>query len=642
MPENQVKEAVKLNPELAKTIITKKDKIQKGRNIYERQWLVNIAFLYGKQHFIAKSNVIQNGIEERITWELESEERKDKIKKTANYILPLYRSLLARMLLMKAITSVDPTTNSDRDKSAARVGSEVLEDFWQMCNKNNPTLSQKYAGMPIILSKVIGFALCTGKGYLYPYFNPTTQCKYSMDGQINQGVVGEVECYLMNQFDVFEDPLGKFKIVQRTLSIDDIKAQYGVDVKAEDISYSDVEQQLVNMLEGSADDKTKFDNACRIFEYWETPGKDYPKGRLCIVTTKETILDDVIPPEYKGKIPLFDINYLDLMLSQFPQGMIEQLISLQEEYNFTLTRIHAYKKSFAGKLKVPKQAKLETKYDEEVGQIVFYEDGKEPHFEVPPSPPAFLYDELVRIRKDMEDISSVHDATKFDQMQTRSGKAIENLDSLDNNALSPILINMEQQLSFFAETVLDIIEVKYEEARILAITGDQEVADVKTFKGADVAGNRRVKVNIGTGMPINKTDRQVMIMGLADKGYIDKSKALELMEFGDLSGLYNSIDEQAQKMEDSEMLNGVEVVPNEWDYHNAHIVVIERFIKGDVFKKADPQIKQIILKHRALHQQFMRTEMMAAANMNPGLGNQPAPAAQPAQAQPVPGQGGQQ
>lgn len=621
MATNPVKEEP-VNTELIKDVISKRDKIQKGRNLYERQWLVNIAFLFGKQHFIAKSNIVASGIEERIVWALESEERKDKIKKTANYILPLYRSLLARMLLMKAHTSVEPTTNSDRDKSAARVGSEVIEDFWQMANKNNPLLAQKYSGMPIILNKVFGYALCTGRGYLYPYFNPKTQAKYYMDGQIGIGPVGEVECYLMNQFDVFEDPLGKFKIVQRVLGVDDIKAQYGKDVKPEDIAYSDVEQQLVNMLEGNSDDKTKYEKACRIFEYWETPSADYSQGRLVIVTGKDILLDSVIPGEYKGKIPLFDINYLDLMLSQFPQGMIDQLISLQEEYNYTLTRIHAYKKAFAGKLKVPNDAKMSSKYDEDVGQIIFYQQGQEPHFETPPGPPAFLYDELVRIRRDMEDISAVHDATKFDQRNTRSGKAIENLDDLDNNSLSPILINIEQKLSFFAETVLDIVEAKYTEARILAITGDQEVADVKTFKGADVAGNRRVKVNIGTGMPINKTDRQMMIMGLADKGYIDKAKALELMEFGDLSGLYNSIDEQAQKMENSEILNGVQIDPNEWDYHQAHINIVEKFIKGEQFRKLAPEIQQLILKHRSIHQKFLRAEMMAAANMQPGQPDQ--------------------
>ena len=620
MPENQKKEEPKkqVNLDLVKDIITKKDDIQRGRNIQERQWLVNIAFLFGKQHFIAKSSTIASGMEERIIWELTSEERKNSVKKTANYILPLYRSLLARMMLMKAHTSVEPTTNSERDKSAARVASEVLEDFWQMANKHNPVLAQKYAGMPIILGKGFGYSLATGRGYLYPYFNSKTQAKYYMDGVVNEGLVGECETYLLNQFDVFDDPLGKHKIVQRVLSIDDIKAQYGKDVKAEDIVYTDIEQQLVNMLEGDDDNKSKPKNACRIFEYWEIPSEKYSQGRFVVVTAKEDLFDSVIPPEYKGRIPLFEINYLDLLLSQYPQGMVEQLISLQEEYNFTLSKIHAYKKYMNGKLKVPKDAKLEVKYDEEIGQIIFYVNGQEPHFEVPPSPPTYLWEELNRIRRDMEDISAVHDSTKFQQKDVRSGKAIENLDDLDSNALSPILISNEQNLSFFAETVLDIVEAKYSEPRLLGITGDQEVADVKTFKGGDITGNRRVKVNIGTGMPLNKTERQLFIMKLKAEGYIDASKALELMEFGDLSGLYNSVDEQAQKMETSEILAGAAIEVNDWDYHQAHIRVIEKFLKGDQFKKLAPEIQQALLQHRGIHQKFLRAEMMAAANMNPG------------------------
>jgi hypothetical protein len=605
--------------ELIKKNLEKKDNIQKGRNIYERQWLVNIAFLFGKQYLLLKQRTITTNMEERIVWELESEERKNRVQKTANYILPLYRSLLSRMLLMKSHTSVEPTTNSERDKSAARVGSEALEDFWQNCNKNNNVLNQDLAGMPIILGKAFGYSLATGKAYLYPYFNSETKSKYFIDSSVQEpGKIGEVECYLLSQFDVFEDPLKQYKIVQRVLPIKQIKAQYKIDVKAEAIVYSDIQQQLLNMLEGKTDDRAKATDSSRIFEYWEVPSEEFPQGRFIVHTTDTELFNGVIPPEYKGKIPLFGINYLDLLFSQYPQGMVEQLISLQEEYNFTLTKIHGYKKQMNGKLKVPNKAKLSSKYDEEVGQIIFYEQGQEPHFEVPPSPPQFLYEELARIRRDMEDISAVHDSTKFQQKDIRSGKAIENLDDLDNNALTPILQSNEQTLSFFAETVLDIIEAKYEEARVLAITGDQEEADVKTFMGKDISGNRRVKVSIGTSMPINKTDRQMFIMNLAAQGYIDKAKALELMEFGDLSGLYNSIDEQAQKMENSEMLNGTPREPNEWDYHSAHIKVIEQFMKGDRFGKLTSEIQQLFLQHRSIHQKFLRAEMQAAANMNPG------------------------
>ena len=104
------------------------------------------------------------------------------------------------------------------------------------------------------------------------------------------------------------------------------------------------------------------------------------------------------------------------------------------------------------------------------------------------------------------------------------------------------------------------------------------------------------------------------------------------MEFGDLSGLYNSIDEQAQKMEDSEMLTSKTLIePNEWDYHNAHISTIEKFMKSDAFRKLTPQEQSIFLRHRSIHQQFLRSEMQAAANMQPGAPDQ----AQPGQGGPV-------
>lgn len=611
-------------------IIKKKDKIQKARSSYERNWLTNIAFLFGKQHFITSSKNVTSGLEERIVWELKSEERKNKVKRTSNYILPLYRSLLSRLLLMKQHISVEPTTNSDDDKSAARVAEEVLEDFWQMANKANPVLSQKYAGMPIIMGKTFGFALGTGRGYLYPYFNDKTVAKCFLDGEIVKGAIGEVECHLLNQFDVFEDQLGQFKIIQRVMSAEAVQQQYGVEVKAEDLGLSDIEQQLVSMMEGKSDDTSKLENAVRVFEYYEIPGPKYPQGRYIITTKSKLILDGVIPPEYKSKIPLFNIDYLDLMMSSMPQGMVDQLISLQEEYNYTLTKIYAYKKWLAGKLKVPKDAKLEVKYDDEIGQIIYYVQGQEPHWEVPPSPPTYLWTELDRIRRDMEDIAAVHDATKFDQAQVRSGVAIEQLNDLDNGQLSPILMGIEQALNFFAETVLDIIAAKYQEPRILNITGQETAEDVKVFKGTDTVGNRRIKISIGSNMPMNKTDRQQFIMGLSERGYIDKAKALDLMEFSDLSGLYNSVDEQAQKMEISEILKGVMIDPNEWDYHQAHIKVLEKYLKGDKFRQNNPQQKQALLMHRGLHQKFLLQEMQSASNQAPGQ-PQGQPIAQPQQ-----------
>ena len=604
---------------IIKDVIKKKDDIQKSRHITERQWLVNLAFLYGKQHFLASNRHIHAGLEERIIWELKSEERKNKTKRSSNYILPLYRSLLARMLQMKANITVEPTTSTEEDKSAARVAQEVLEDHWQMVNKSNPLLSKKHAGMLRILAKLFASLLSCGRGYISPFFNAKTISKAVLNGEIIPGEIGEVETKVWTPFDIFTDRLGTYLIAQEILPVDTIKEQYNVEVKPDQLTYTEPEQALLNMLEGG-EEQAKIENGARTYQYWEIPTSKNKNGRFQIVTESKVIYDGEIPSEYKNRIPFFEFDYLDLLMSVFPQSAVEQVISLQEEYNYTLSRLYAYKKWFAGKLKVPKKCKLETKYDDEIGQIIYYEQGfGEPHFEVPPNPPSFLFDDLARIRKDMEDIIGVHDSNMSPSRSAgKSGVAIGNLNELDNSQLMPVLMSIESQLEFYCETVLDIIEAKYSEPRIVAITGENLGSDVKTFTGQNVKGNRRIKINLGSALPMSKSERQAFLMMLADKGYIDRAKALELMEFGDLAGIFISVDENAQKQEISEMMKGVESVPQQLDYHPTHIKVLEDFIKGEQFKKLAPEIQQLLMQHHSIHQKYLQVEMQAAQGMGGG------------------------
>lgn len=605
---------------IIKKIIEAKNQIQLARSYTEKQWLVNLAFLYGKQHFLVENNKIRSGLDERIVWELKSEERKNKTKRSSNYILPLYRSLLARMLQMKAHISVEPMTSTQSDKSNARVAQEVLEDHWQMVNKNNPLLCRKYAGMLRILAKLFASLLSCGSGYLMPYFNANTVAKGVFNSEIITAEIGEVETKVFTPFDVFEDRLGMFTIVQEVLPVDTIKSQYGVEVTPDELTNTEPEQELLNMLEGG-EERGKIENGAKTYQYWKIPNDDEPEGKFVIVTGQKIIYDGALPSEYKGRVPMFGFDYLDLLLSAFPQAFVEQLIPLQEEYNYTLSRLYAYKKWFAGKLKVPKGCALETKYDDEIGQIIYYKPGVgEPHFEAPPSPPAFLGEDLIRIRKDMEDIGGVHDSNMSPSRYAgKSGIAIDSLNELDNSQLMPILMSIETQLEFYCETVLDIIEAKYSEKRILNISGENLGSDVATFSGAEVKGNRRIKINLGSALPMAKSDRQAFLMMLADKGYIDRTKALELMEFGDLAGAYISVDENAQKQEISNMLKGQPVEVMDIDFHPTHLHTLEQFMKGESFKSLNSEIKQLLDNHYRMHQKYLMLENRVGQNTPPPI-----------------------
>lgn len=621
--------------------------IRQNRTAFEKQALVNIAFLYGKHYFTIERQT-KGALDERILWELKSLEKAKRTRKTMNYILPLYRSLLSRMIQMKQRVTVDPLTNQERDKAASRVSQEALEDFWLNVNVSNPILKQKYAGMLQILLKLFGFMLTVGKGHLMPFYNPNAKAKVLFENLENKPIinaqVGAVEVEVDHWLNVFPDPMGRFKIHKKILPVDYIEELYGVAVKEEEVGLSDIEKQLLQLLEGG--DTDRFKNSAEVYTRWELPNKRNPEGRL-FVHTKDRMLikPQAIPPEYQGSIPIYDFDFIDIMLAH-PQGIIDQLIPSQEELNHTVSRLHEYKKWFAGKILVPDGTKLSSSYNDQVGQVVKYDaSGGKPEFQTPPSPPAFIMQELIRIRKDMEDLAATHDASQGRaQPGIKSGVAIENLSELDQSQLTPVLILIETQLSFFCETVLNIMEEKYSEPRLVGIAGDQLAQDVKTFKGDNVAGNRRVKISLGNNLPVSREARQETIAGWLKAGLITPEEARGMLEFGSLDNILHNLDENAEKMEIQELVKGVQIEVQPWENHSKRIKILTDFLMSEpvieLRKKStagDQQataIMENLVSHRAQHQEALSREMNI---MNPkGPGTQPtapapAPSAPPVQ-----------
>ena len=69
------------------------EKIDRSRNELKRQWLVNVMFLYGKHHFQVSKRygTGEEMLSQRIAWEIESLRKANTVRRTSNYILPLFR-----------------------------------------------------------------------------------------------------------------------------------------------------------------------------------------------------------------------------------------------------------------------------------------------------------------------------------------------------------------------------------------------------------------------------------------------------------------------------------------------------------------------------------------------------------------------
>lgn len=601
-----------------------------SRADYNRQAFVNVMFLYGKHHFSLSKLSKDASAGQRIVWELETNKSKSSLKRTSNYILPLFRSLHSRMIRMKQNVSANPTTSTEKDRNAARVAKEVAEDFWENCNRNDPWMANEYSGMISVWMKGVLYMMSVGAGYLNPYFNPKAKT-FVYDQQsknVIEADVGEAQVRVLIPMNVYRDRFNRFVIVKRFISPEQVEYEFDKKVDPSEIDEDAAETKIRRMLDGIDVEKEDKDGVY-VYTKYCVPTTEYPQGQMISCTDKELLTepDNPLPEECKNRIPIYEFRYQDLGFSTQGQGAIEQVIDLQQDYNFTLSRIAQHKKLLAGKLLVPKGADLSHKYDDAVGQIIYFAMGRKPEIQTTPSVPEYYFKEILRIREDMENMMNSHDASMGQTPgQVKSGVGISNLANRDEAQISPELIMCEQKLGFFAENVLDICQFRYNERRLLSISGDDLAFEIKSFIGSDLFGQKRIQIKMGSNFPLDKTERTNYILMLKKEGFISPERAKELLEFTDIDGAFKSLDETAAKQDILNIIEGNTIVIAEpFEDHTIFLKVIADFMKGSVYQKLPEQVRQRILEWQKQHQMILLKEQMAASRMGAPL----PPAAQP-------------
>lgn len=612
-----------------KDLISKaKDKlnsIDQARQTLKRKWLTNVMMLYGQQYFtITKKTDQGNSLTERMGWAVDQHfSDTDRKRRTSNYILPLFRSLHSRFLSMKASIKAEPTTSDKRDKDASRVACEVGEDFWRNANRNNPWKASEYSGMQAVLSRVILYEMSLGQGYVLPVFNPKAETMlYDKDkNEVYRSAVGEAETEVFSVLDVFSDRFGRYTIDRRYISPEQVDYEYDVKVEPCKMDDDSTVTQIRRLLEGSIDEDEKEGEGVYVYRKICVPTKEYPDGQLLVFTDREVLYNDVLPAEMRRKNPMREFRYQDLGFSKYAQGAVEQVVDLQQDYNSTITEISNYKKLGKGKLSIPRGAKMNAVWDDTSFQKIFYNYGFKPEYIEAPSPPQYMFEDLKRIKEDMENLMNSHDSSMGRTPgQVKSGVGIANLADIDNAQVTPELIQMEQKLSFFMEDTLNIAQEQYNERRLIDISGDDLAFEVRSFVGSELFGQKRIKVSMGASLPINKADRQEYLFALLDKGIITQAECKDLLEFGDIEGIYLNLDETGAKADILNIIDGNFIVQAElWEDHTIRLTVYNDFRKTPKYEMLPPDKRTAIDQLCDEHQKMLLDEQAAAAQMGGGL-----------------------
>lgn len=583
------------------------------RTPHEQVWQQNLAFLLGKQWL--KWNSVSNTYSDVTQNNTLLKKRKNSVRLVSNLILPGFRLLHAKLAKIKPILNVVPERSMDeRNISAAQVGDVVLKALWRDLK------------MQQILQYRDILRLCFGYAFLEPYLNVEKGDTVDDDG----AKTGEVDCDVLSPFDVY---LPKVEINSEITclikakihSVDYINQKYDSEVKEDaELEVSSVQNQINSLLGKSGVSNPK--NSALLLEYWETPSKSYPEGRLIAIANEELLSSDVIPPEYKGQIPIRKFDFFQVPLSIYTQGCVEQAISPQKEYNYSISNIVEFMKRMTkGKIKVPIGAQMITEYDDENGQILKYnpQGGASPEQMQLSSIPGYVFMDLQRKKLDLQDIIGMHDVSQSKPPKgVRSGKAIFFLQQQDDTQLGPILARDEEELSIIGEMFLDIVEKYYTEPRLLSTVGLNLSYEAKQFlstwgkdeyDSGDIAmtkGGRRVIVQLGSGLPLNKGARDEYIMNLWNMGIIqDPDQFMKLVDLGDITQEFKSIDILAAETENQEMAKGIIHTVHNYDNHQVHLKTLNDFRKRPSFEKFPKTVTDLFEAHAKGHQDAFRKEL---------------------------------
>jgi hypothetical protein len=145
----------------------------------------------------------------------------------------------------------------------------------------------------------------------------------------------------------------------------------------------------------------------------------------------------------------------------------------------------------------------------------------------------------------------------------------------------------------------------------------------------DIDEKPKVVVPLDATTPRSKLATQSVLTALADRfpqafQGIDPLALARMLDLPDPKGYLTQIDPDAAKAqwENGLLMQGVPVVPEDFDLHDVHINIHNRERKSPAYELADPAVKEIIDLHVMAHQRMMMGDTQAAldaqAAMNAG------------------------
>lgn len=544
-----------------------------------------------------------------------------EVQYTANRIMPIVRTELAKMTRNKLMQAVVPASSEESDIRAAKMAEKVAE--WLEYELKLQEEDQE----------AILWALTTRIAFVHPVWDSSKGEIIGRDGSKDLHEGGPA-VEMLSIFEVSWDTAAsrwknvRWFVIDRMRTCEEVKAKYGIDVPAEDgITVTNIFDGKLGSLGGGGLDAvpSRPDNCVRVREYYEFPSPDYPKGRTIVCANGvELYTDEDIgfgPDDDSERVlPLFPLIHIPVPGKIIGSSVTAQCMPPQREYNKSRSQIIENKDQMANPKWLVEGNSLVggMEITNEPGQVVHYLPGTQPPIMTQPTSLGADVDKNIeRCLEELQFISSQQEVSHGSTPAgVTSGVAIQFLQEQDDTKLGPSIAQYARCKRAYTSYLLKMVKYKFTEERTIKLVGKNKRMSALTFKGSDLT-SYDIRFEDMSASQLTKAGRQQHIMDLVDRQVLnpqlDRDLIIRMLEMNITDELYDGleIDVNQALMENAQWAKmDFSSITRDFFNHEVHVAQHNKFRKGDEYVDMDPQAQTIIDNHVMEHMNFIMAAMM--------------------------------
>ena len=584
-----------------------KNKYEKGieiRRPFERQWIVNLAFLAGRQFtfFNNTAHALQ-----------QLQMVKGKRRRVDNQLLPRWRRQVADLIKNDPQMSVVPNTNEDEDIKGSNVAQKALENFWR-----NNKMKKK-------MRQLAGWIYSTGNCFLDDRWNPKLgPQKVTKDGLV---YLGDADCGVWSPFEIVTPAssvgdinLHTFPWIQKVKwrDLQWIEANYkkGKNVVSQSLYSPTID--IGSLMGAGGRDAEPPENGAYVIDFYMQPDNEFPKGLFATAANGVILQKDDYPYTSYNIEQFKDVDVPGVF---WGKATMDEAIPLQVRWNITLNNIDEFNRLLAkGKMLAPHASRLTVTPDDTHGEIIYYNPvmGHKPEIMTLKGLPNSITMSLQTIQDSMDNLFSQHEVSRgTNKSDIRSGEMVALLQEQDSHGKIPSHMVFEESLEAVFGRVLKRIQVGYTDERMIKTVGRDSQWDITAFKGADLNNNTDVHVKTQSSLPDSRIARNNLVLKKAEMGLYGniedpniRRQIMNMLDDAVVDNLYEDtrLDEANARKENQDLggENGDQLLINSYDNHGVHLQEHNHYRKSMEYQKvkmSNPQKFAMIEKNFTLHQQ---------------------------------------